>query len=67
MIRKNKFADNVAWIVGGQILHAVLSFLINIIAARVFGDAKYGIINYVSSELPNPPFLVAVLLSLSIV
>ena len=49
MIKKNKFFDNVAWIVGGQILHAVLAFLISIIAARAFDKEGYGLINTVIS------------------
>ena len=49
MIKKNNFLDNVLWIVGGQILHAVISFLISIIAARAFDKDGYGLINTVIS------------------
>lgn len=43
---KNKFIKNLSWIFVGNILHAILQYLINIIAARILTTSDYGIINY---------------------
>ena len=45
----SKFVKNLSWIFFGNIAHAVLQFLLNIICARAFGTNDYGLINYGAS------------------
>lgn len=45
----SKFIRNLSWIFVGNIAHAVLQFLLNIICARAFGTDDYGLINYAAS------------------
>lgn len=49
MLLKNKFIKNVSWIFIGNVVHAVLSFLLGIYVARELSKADYGIINYAAS------------------
>lgn len=43
------FKRNVSWIFFGNVSHAVLQFLLNILCARSFGSEDYGLINYSAS------------------
>lgn len=45
----SKLFKNVSWIFLGNVLHAVLQFLLNIIVARTLTENQYGIINYAIS------------------
>ena len=45
----SKFVKNVSWIFIGNVAHAALQFLLNILVARRFGSADYGLINYGAS------------------
>lgn len=45
----SKFAKNLSWIFAGNIVHAILQFLLNILIARVLTTADYGLINYSAS------------------
>lgn len=44
--RSSKFAKNVTWVFIGNAFHAVLQFLLNVLAARVLSEHDYGLINY---------------------
>lgn len=46
---KGKFARNIGWIFIGNLVHAVLQFLLNIYVARTFTTDAYGLINYSAS------------------
>lgn len=46
---QNSFIKNMSWILIGNIIHAVCSFLINILLARVLTTNDNGLINYASS------------------
>lgn len=46
---KGKFARNIGWIFIGNLVHAVLQFLLNIYVARAFSTDAYGLINYSAS------------------
>lgn len=46
---KNKFIKNLSWIFVGNLVHAVLQFLLNVFVARVYTTENYGLINYSSS------------------
>lgn len=48
-IRNNKFLNNLSWILAGNVLHAVLSFVLNIYVARILTKYDYGVINYSAS------------------
>ncbi|MDO5547852.1 MAG: flippase [Eubacteriales bacterium] len=43
---KSKFKKNVTWVFIGNAFHAVLQFLLNVLAARVLSKHDYGLINY---------------------
>ncbi len=45
----SRFTRNLSWIFFGNIVHAVLQFLLNIVCARSFGTSDYGLINYGAS------------------
>jgi len=45
----SKFTRNLGWIFFGNIAHAILQFLLNIVCARAFGTNDYGLINYSAS------------------
>lgn len=47
--RQKSFLENMSWIFIGNIAHAVLSFLINIIVARCLTTNDNGVINYATS------------------
>lgn len=51
------FQRNLSWIMFGNIAHAILQYLINILCARAFGVSDYGLINYAASIIA---FFVAV-------
>ena len=40
------FKKNISWILVGNVLHAILQFGINVLAARILLPAEYGLINY---------------------
>ena len=42
----NVFKKNLSWIMFGNVAHAILQYLINILCARAFGTSDYGLINY---------------------
>ena len=44
--RGKSFIGNMSWIFVGNVAHAVLSFLINIVVARYLTTNDNGIINY---------------------
>lgn len=46
---KSKFLKNLSWIFIGNIIHAVLQFLMGIIAARILTTGDFGTINYSAS------------------
>lgn len=46
---RSKFLKNTSWIFFGNVVHAVLQYVINIICARAFGANDYGLINYAAS------------------
>ena len=48
---KNRFIKNTSWILVGQVIKMLLSFLINVLTARYLGPDNNGIINYVSSYI----------------
>lgn len=43
---KNKEAINAGWIIGGRIIHIIISFFVGILTARYLGPSNYGIISY---------------------
>ena len=45
----NVFKKNLSWIMFGNVAHAILQYLINILCARAFGTSDYGLINYAAS------------------
>ena len=45
-LKTSKFIGNISWVLFGNIFHAILQFVLNIIAARVFTEYDYGLINY---------------------
>lgn len=52
MIRKmlkNRFLTNTSWIIGQQIIHLLLSLVVNVLSARYLGPSNFGLINYVAS------------------
>lgn len=49
MEKKIGFKSNLGWIFIGNIIHAVLQFILNIYIARVFTTDTYGLVNYSAS------------------
>lgn len=47
--KQNSFMKNMSWIFFGNVLHAVFSFPINILVARVLSTNDNGVINYAAS------------------
>lgn len=47
--RQKSFLENMSWIFIGNVVHAVCSFLINILLARVLSTNDNGLINYAAS------------------
>ena len=45
----SKFKKNISWIFFGNLIHAILQFLLNIFVARTFTTVDYGMINYSAS------------------
>lgn len=43
---KKSFFLNLSWIFGGNVVHAILNFLLSIVAARFLTRADYGAMNY---------------------
>ncbi len=43
---KNKTVRNAGWLIGGRIVHIILSFVIGLLSARYLGPGNYGLINY---------------------
>lgn len=48
---KNRFLKNTSWILFGQIIRLVISFIISIITARYLGPSNNGVLNYVNSYI----------------
>lgn len=46
---KNKFLENMSWILFGNIVHAIFAFLLNIVTARLLTTDDYGLLNYATS------------------
>lgn len=46
---KNRFYNNMSWMIVSSIAQMLISIVINAITARYLGPANYGIINYVAS------------------
>ena len=45
----NKSVRNAGWLIGGRIVHVILSFLIGLLMARYLGPDNYGVINYATA------------------
>ena len=45
----NKTIKNIGWLMGGRIMHMLLSFLIGLLTARYLGPSNYGLINYATA------------------
>ena len=45
----NKTIKNIGWLMGGRIVHMLLSFLIGLLTARYLGPNNYGLINYATA------------------
>lgn len=46
---KDRVVKNASWLIGGQLLNKVLSFLVSILTARYLGPGNYGLINYAAA------------------
>lgn len=49
MMNERKVMANASWIIGLQIVKAILSFIISMLTARYLGPSDFGLINYASS------------------
>ena len=45
----NKNVKNASWLMAGNIVHMLLSFIIGLFTARYLGPGNYGLINYAST------------------
>lgn len=45
----NKVVNNMFWLIGFQVIKAIISFVISIFSARYLGPSNYGIIGYIST------------------
>lgn len=45
----NKTVQNASWLIGGRLVHMLLSFAIGLLTARYLGPDNYGLINYASA------------------
>lgn len=48
-LKKNRVANNAAWLIGTKIIQSVISLIIGMMSARYLGPSNYGLINYASS------------------
>ena len=48
-MNERKVMANASWIIGLQIVKAILSFIISMLTARYLGPSDFGLINYASS------------------
>lgn len=48
-MRKNRIFRNASWIIGAQVVKAIIGFFISILTARYLGPSNYGLINYAAS------------------
>lgn len=48
-MEKNRVAKNAAWIIGIQLIKAVLGVVISMLTARFLGPSNFGVINYAAS------------------
>ena len=49
VFKNNKLLKNLSWILLGNIAHAILSFLLSVMAARYFSTSDYGVLSYALS------------------
>ena len=47
----NRFAKNTIWIVSGQVVKMLITFVVGMLTARYLGPSNYGVIHYISSYL----------------
>lgn len=45
----NKTLKNAGWLIGGRVVHVILSFVIGLLTARYLGPDNYGLINYATA------------------
>lgn len=45
----NKTVKNASWLIGGRVVHVILSFVIGLLTARYLGPDNYGLINYATA------------------
>lgn len=48
MIR-NRIAKNTGWLIGGNVVHGIITFLVGALTARYLGPDNYGLINYAAA------------------
>ena len=53
----NRFISNTAWIISGQIIQMLISFVISMLTARYLGPTNYGVLNYSASYLSFASFM----------
>ncbi len=46
---RSKTVRNASWLIGGRIVHVILSFVIGLLSARYLGPNNYGLINYAAA------------------
>lgn len=46
---ESKTLRNAGWLIGGRIVHVILSFVIGLLSARYLGPNNYGLINYATA------------------
>lgn len=48
-MKKNGFAQNSIWIISGQIVRLLISFIISVLTTRYLGPSNFGLISYIQS------------------
>ncbi len=46
---KNKTVKNAGWLIGGRVIHVLLSFVVGLLSARYLGPGNFGLINYATA------------------
>lgn len=49
MKKRNRFFNNIGWLMGGRIVNMVLQFMVSLATARYLGPSNFGTINYVAA------------------